>query len=339
MDSVAVLPAADRRALFEQTAAQLGFNIVNVEKDFWVCWLLKQLFSIEDLNGWLVFKGGTSLSKCYNLIQRFSEDIDLAVDFERLGYTGDKDPRRSDLSHGKRRVLLDEMMTECQKYIAGTFLGILNSRVSSILGTSGWSLQVSANDPNAVEFTYPGVMSSRLDYIAPHVTLELGTHAEPIPHEERPVTPYAATHFPKLFTAASHQVTTVVARRTFWEKVTILHAEYYRPPDKPMLSRYSRHWADVVAMSATPVKGEAFADLALLRDVCVHKDRFYHCKWAKYPEATKPGNLHLVPRSERFKDLRQDYQAMRVMFFAPPPGFDDLLTQLASLEQEINKLK
>jgi len=337
MNSVAVLRAEDRRELFEQTAARLGFNAVNVEKDFWVCWLLKQLFSLDDLNGWLVFKGGTSLSKCYNLIRRFSEDIDLAVNFERLGYTGDKDPRRSDLSHTKRGVLLSEMTTTCQQYIAGPFVDALDRRIRDILGLDGWSLRVSADDASAVEFAYPGALSTRLDYIAPHVTLELGTHAEPIPHEDRPVTPYVAEHFPELFQDTSHGVTTVVARRTFWEKATILHAEYYRPLDKPMLARYSRHWADVAAMAATPVKGKALADLGLLQGVCIHKDRFYHSGWARYLDA-KPGSIRLAPRKERLPELRRDYQAMQVMFFEQPPSFDGIVAQLADLERDINSI-
>ena len=88
---------SDRTDLFNETAARLAIH--EVIADFWVCWLLKQLFTIPEFEGWLTFKGGTSLSKCFNLIHRFSEDIDLAVDFERLGFTGHKDPRRDDLSY------------------------------------------------------------------------------------------------------------------------------------------------------------------------------------------------------------------------------------------------
>jgi hypothetical protein len=85
-----------------ETASKMSLNAVIVEKDFWVCWLLKQLFSIEEFDGRLIFKGGTSLSKCFDLIRRFSEDIDIAVDFEKLGFTGGKDPRQKGLSHSKR---------------------------------------------------------------------------------------------------------------------------------------------------------------------------------------------------------------------------------------------
>ena len=337
MDKVAKLDKKTRADLFNETATRMGLSPVIIEKDFWVCWLLKQLFSIEELDGWLVFKGGTSLSKCFNLLRRFSEDIDLAVNFEKLGFVGQKDPRRDDLSYTKRQVLLDKMMAECQRYIAGVFLDTVADRVHRILGQGGWRFEVSAQDPNAVEFEYPTAVGKRLAYIKPQVILELGTHAEPIPHEVYAIQPFAAEHFPRVFEEPTCSVSTVVARRTFWEKATILHAEHYRPLDKPLLSGYSRHYADVASMAKTKVKEEAFADLALLRSVVVHKDRFYHCGWARYLEA-KAGSFRLLPRKERLADLRRDHQGMKLMFFEDAPLFEDVLAELERLEREINQL-
>ena len=114
MDGIATGYPNDRADLFNETAARMSVHEVVIEKDFWVCWVLKQLFTVPELNGWLTFKGGTSLSKCFRLIQRFSEDIDLAVDFERLGFAGERDPRRADLSYTKRQPLLDEMLDACR---------------------------------------------------------------------------------------------------------------------------------------------------------------------------------------------------------------------------------
>jgi len=94
MNSVATLSKVDRAGLFRATAELMQFHPVNIEKDFWVCWLLKQLYSIPEFEDMFVFKGGTSLSKCFDLIHRFSEDIDLAVDFVKLGFTDDRDPRQ-----------------------------------------------------------------------------------------------------------------------------------------------------------------------------------------------------------------------------------------------------
>jgi hypothetical protein len=336
MNTVATATKDQRQRLFSQTGTQMGLPAPIIEKDFWVCWLLKQLFTIPDLNGWLVFKGGTSLSKCFKLIQRFSEDIDLAVDFGKLGFIGARDPRQEKLSHNKRVPLLREMMAACQDYIAGPFLSVVTARVASILDPDGWALRVSPTDANTIEFTYPVALETRLEYIRPQIILELGTHAEPIPRADYPIQPFAAERFPVVFTEPVCPVTTVVARRTFWEKATILHAEYYRPLGKPLLPRYSRHYADVAMMARSSVKNEALADLDLLRSVVVHKDRFYHCGWARYLDA-KPGGFRLLPQDNRLPDLRRDHETMRMMFFSDPPMFDDVLENLAQLEREINR--
>jgi hypothetical protein len=336
VDKVASLDRKTRADLFRESGARIGdLSPVVIEKDFWVCWLLKQLFTIPELNGWLVFKGGTSLSKCFNLIRRFSEDIDLAVDFERLGYVGERDPRRADLSHTRRGKLLEELQQACQGYISGPFLTALKNRVDEILVNEGWSLAVSEKDANTVEFTYPSALETTLAYIKPQAVMELGTHAEPIPRDVYSIRPFAADHFPKLFKRPACEVTTVMARRTFWEKATILHAEYHRPLDKPMLPRYSRHYADVAEMSRHDVKHQALQDLDLLHQVCLHKDRFYHCGWAHYLDAV-PGSFHLVPPNKRISALRRDYQAMQVMFYDQASDFDAMLQILGHLEQEIN---
>jgi predicted nucleotidyltransferase component of viral defense system len=94
----------ERAELFAETAARMGIADAIVEKDFWVCWMLQQLFSIDTLKGRLLFKGGTSLSKVFHAINRFSEDIDIAVDYAALGFVGDRDPRQENLSKTKRNV-------------------------------------------------------------------------------------------------------------------------------------------------------------------------------------------------------------------------------------------
>ena len=335
MDKVAKSSISDRKDLFSETAARMELNPVIIEKDFWVCWMLKQLFTIKKLDGMLVFKGGTSLSKCFKFIHRFSEDIDIAVDFEKIGFIGAKDPRRAELSNTKRAVLLKEMLTACQRYIARELIPILITRIKRILGAGDWQLLINSTDSNIVEFEYPTVIEVKLDYIRPRVILELGTHAEPVPNSNCDVKPFAAEHFPQWFTEPVCSVATVVARRTFWEKATILHAEYHRPLAKAMPLRYSRHYADVAAMSQTQVVDDALADIELLHSVTTHKDLFYHSGWAKYNLA-RPGSFHLIPCAERLSAIGRDYREMSAMFFNEPPGFESILEQLSELEKRIN---
>jgi hypothetical protein len=336
VDKVAQLSRSDRADLFSETAARMGLNPVIIEKDFWVCWLLKQLFTIEEFSGWLVFKGGTSLSKCFNLIQRFSEDIDIAVNFEKLGFSDEKDPRQTGLSHTKRAILLKEMLQSCRNYIADELLPVLTARVQGILLENNWQLQVDSVDGNVIAFAYPASLETGIDYIRPRVILELGTHAEPVPNENYDIQSYAAEHFPNLFSHPKCSIVTVVAKRTFWEKATILHAEYYRPLEKPMPLRYSRHYADVAQMGKTRIVDEALQDIDLLKKVTTHKDMFYHCGWVKYDRAM-PGSFRLTPRHERLSAIKQDYRDMTAMFFGDPPEIEDILRQLSVLERQINR--
>src|SRR5208337_4099201 len=122
------MPARDRADLFTETAERKVLPEDIIEKDFWVCLMLKQLFSIDALSVRLLFKGGTSLSKIYHAINRFSEDIDLAVDYVALGFTGERDPRREGLSKTKRAAILADMMVSCQQYIGSEFISVLRGR-------------------------------------------------------------------------------------------------------------------------------------------------------------------------------------------------------------------
>jgi hypothetical protein len=162
LNRIARMPAGARTDMFAETADRKGLPEAIVEKDFWVCWVLKQLFSIEALSGRLLFKGGTSLSKVFHAINRFSEDIDLAVDYAALGFTGERDPRQEEISKTRRAAILAEMMIDCQRYIGNEFLDALKTRCQEILGTADdWSLDVSAHDANVVRFRYPALVQTR----------------------------------------------------------------------------------------------------------------------------------------------------------------------------------
>jgi len=338
LNSVARMPANARAELFAETADRKALPEAIIEKDFWVCWVLKQLFSTDALSGRLLFKGGTSLSKIFHAINRFSEDIDLAVDYAALGFTGERDPRREDISKTRRAAILAGMMVECQRYIGSEFLPALQTRCREILGTGdAWSLEVSKQDPNVVQFRYPTASAKGLDYLNPQVVLELGTHAEFVPHDNFTIRSFVAEEFPNVVADGDVAVVALLAKRTFWEKATILHAEYHRPPEKPLPERYSRHYYDVAMMAQGLIRSEALPDTALLAQVVRHKETFYPSGWAHY-ELAVPGRLRLVPRAERLAALERDYRNMGVMIFGEPPAFQDILMTLTNLEQEIDQL-
>lgn len=331
------MPADERAEVFAETADRKGLPEAIIEKDFWVCWVLKQLFSIEALSGRLLFKGGTSLSKIFHAINRFSEDIDLAVDYAALGFTGERDPRQQDISKTRRANILADMMTECRRYIGGEFLDALKARCQEVLDASGaWSLEVGGQDPNIVRFRYPSGAATSLAYVVPQVVLEMGTHAEFVPRAHFTIRSFAVEEFPSLVPDGDIGVVALLAKRTFWEKATILHAEYHRPTGKPIPDRYSRHYYDVAMLAQGPIRSEALADMPLLAQVVRHKATFYPAAWAHY-DGARPGSIRLLPAKERLAALEKDYRNMRVMIFGDPPMFGTIMETLAALEQQINR--
>ena len=337
MNGIAQMRARERAEVFTETADRKGLADVIVEKDFWVCWILQQIFTIDALSARLLFKGGTSLSKIFHAINRFSEDIDLAVNYAALGFTGDRDPRRAGISNTRRTNILDEMMVECRRYVGGEFRQALKSRCEDLLGKSNvWNLDISLQDPNVVRFQYPASGNTNQSYVNPQVVLELGTHAEFVPYDRFTIRSFVAEEFPDLFANVDVGVVALLAKRTFWEKATILHAEYHRPPEKALPERYSRHYYDVAMLAEGPVRAEALADIDLLAQVVKHKETFYAAAWARY-DLAKPGTLRLSPSETRITALERDYRNMGVMIFGEPPKFDQVMTTLAALEQEINR--
>jgi Nucleotidyl transferase AbiEii toxin, Type IV TA system len=337
VNKTAQMAARARADLFAETAERTRLPEAIIEKDFWVCWVLKQFFSIQAFEGRLLFKGGTSLSKIFRAINRFSEDIDLAVDYVALGFTGERDPRQANISRTKRGKILRDMLMECQRYIRGEFLSVLRTRCREVLGaTDTWSLDVSGQDPNVVQFRYPASSNKSLDYVLPQVVLELGTHAEFVPHDRFRIRSFAGEEFPNVVADRDILVMALLAKRTFWEKATILHAEHHRPANKNMPNRYSRHYYDVAMMAAGNIRGEALADRGLLAQVVRHKETFYSSGWARYDLACS-GSFRLVPVEKRMAPLERDYRNMTVMIFGEPPSFAWIMERLVGLEREINQ--
>ncbi len=338
MDKVASAAIGERSVFFRQAAEPAGFPSTIIEKDFWVCWTLKRLFGHPAFGEGLIFKGGTSLSKVYRVVERFSEDIDVSLSRRLLGYSGERDPERPDLSNNKRQKLLREMGETCSEYVKSDLKAMLEDDFGGIISeeSGAWSIVVDENDPDrqTLLFFYP-VNEERLQYIEPFVRIELGCRSDTWPTEEASLRPYCGEYLPEAFDDAVCPVKVLTAVRTFWEKATILHQEYHRPEHKALPGRHSRHYYDMAMLAGSAHKDAALADPALLKRVVEHKMAFFRCGWAKYDEAV-PGSLRLSPAAERIAGLEADYEAMSVMIFGDTPAFDDVLGVIAELEQEIN---
>ena len=330
MRNTARLSAQDRSDLFRNTADRMGLSDAIVEKDFWVCFTLDYLFHRSPWKEAITFKGGTSLSKAYHLISRFSEDIDLILDWRVLGY-GLMEPW-ADRSNTKQDAFNKEANRRAEIFLAEDFLPVIRQSLSEEIGTDA-QVYIEERDPQTVIFSYPRIFHnpSTLQVIR----LEIGALAAWTPARQAQIEPYAAKYYPQVFEHPTTSVLTVTPERTFWEKATILHQEANRPERLDMPLRYSRHYYDLHRMAHSSVKMSALDQPDLLKRVVDFKMKFYPRSWAQYPEA-KRGTLRLVPPAYRFASLQTDYESMKGMLFGEIPSFDDVMESIRQLETEIN---
>ena len=331
MDKLARRPAEYRRDIFSEAAARLGIRPTIIEKDFWVCVALKYLFQKSRFGKSLVFKGGTSLSKAHGLIERFSEDIDLVLDWKVIGFgEGLRDPTQVFASKSKQDQFNKEINRLAADYIAKTLCPELEDLLRQ--ENVGLSATVDPDDPHSVNIRYPAAFAET--YIRPEVRLEIGPLASWVPSATHLIRPYAFDVVPEVFQNPACEVVAIAAERTFWEKATILHQEAHRATLIPQ--RYSRHYYDLYKLAVSRVRTSALANPKLLQDVVAFKQRFYPSAWARYDLAV-PGSLKLLPTSPtHVDDLARDYEEMQVMLFGAPPKFQDILDELRNLEAEIN---
>ncbi len=326
------LSAAERQLYIQEAANRNGLSPVIVEKDFWVCWMLGVLYQ-SPLRNHLVFKGGTSLSKVFQVIHRFSEDIDLSLspDFLDLPPVGDS------RSQADKWMSLAE--AACGLVVQNQIRPILEAAVTEVLGRGekDWlEFRQDTGSPFPVLlFHYPTSQQTGFEYLLRSVKLEFGAVTDQRPVGFHPVRPWLAEAFPAAFEDWKCEVVALELERTFWEKATILHAEFHRPIEKPMPDRYSRHYADTAALAKHSAVTHAISQHELRNKVVLWKSRFFGRAWANY-DLAKAGTFCLVPPSGRLPALYRDYEAMRNMYLNEPPSFDEILEILASLEQRVN---
>jgi len=335
------LEPSRRARVFEQAATERGIGATIMEKDFWVCWVLHALFSQPVLAGHLVFKGGTSLSKVYDAIDRFSEDVDLSLSPE---FAGANLPGLDALSsRGARAGALKRMQKGCGDKAREEIAPLLERIATADLGVRGdrepwfsYEFDEAAGSPN-LYFHYPTNRDAGLAYVRPTVKLELGSLTDQQPVGRHAIRPWVAEALPALFTDWQCDVTALDLARSFWEKATIIHGEYHRAADSPIPDRYARHYSDVARLAVHPQAATFLADRDLCARVAEWKDRWFARTWARY-DLARHGTFRLVPPAERYAELDADYSIMRPMFLSAPPPFSEVIQTLRDAEDEINRM-
>jgi len=332
-----VLSRDDRAEALEYAAAQSGRPAHLLEKDIWVVWTLSAIYA-SPLADTPTFKGGTSLSKVYKVIDRFSEDIDLTYDIRALvpDLLREGNPIPTSASHEKK--ITRAVRARLSDWIEQTVRPV----IADALAANGLQAGLSnaGQDRDKLIITYPAVKTGT-GYVSATVQLEFGARATGEPHQFHEVACDSAPCIEGV-TFPTARPLVMAAERTFWEKATAAHV--YCLQERLRGERYSRHWYDLAALARTEHFDKAVADRQLAHQVAEHKSMFFAEKDVNggrinYFEAVS-GSLKLVPEGSSRQALAQDFASMRDdgLLVSEQPDFDATMETCAAIQDRVNRL-
>lgn len=321
----------ERLAIFKEAGEREGLSASAIEKDWWVTTALKIVFSLSCAKH-LIFKGGTSLSKGWNLIERFSEDIDLAVDRTFLGFKGE-------LSKTQVKKLRKASCT----FISGDFASEIEATIKA-LGIPDVKLSVqdfddSDKDPLVVQLNYKS-LTNDAPYLQPRVLIEIGARSLMEPTEQRGIQSLVGKIFTdQKFTDELFPVSMVLPKRTFLEKAFLLHEEFQKPTAQIRVERLSRHLYDLDRLADTPHSIAALEDFELYQSVVTHRQRFNALRGIDYTDH-HPNKIDFIPPLEVIGKWKSDYKAMQEsMIYGESKSFDQLTSSMEKLRERFREIK
>lgn len=325
------IPDGTKRNAYIQIAEKTGMSAFAVEKDWWVVQALSIIFEME-VGKHLIFKGGTSLSKAWNLIKRFSEDIDLAIDREFLGFPGE-------LSKTQR----DQLRKRSSAYVSKIFYPSLQSRFKE-LGFNDLVFEIvetdeSDTDPRVILIYYPNLIAPP-SYLEPKIQIEIGCRSLREPSTVKSFCSLVDDEYAgREFVSPSIYIPTANPERTFLEKVFLLHEEFHRPAEKMRVDRLSRHLYDILQLSRIGVADIALKDHSLYQTIVEHRHKFTRVGGVNYNEH-QPQTINFLPVPEVVDAWKSDYGTMleEMIYDDDAPKFDDLISELTVLKNRINAL-
>ncbi len=329
--------SSDERNLYCRQAAErmeIPLPAAVIEKDFWVCWTLNLLNEIPELKGNITFKGGTSLSKAWGLIERFSEDIDIAINRKVFGQEPPHGAENA-TSNTQRKTRLEELEDKNATFIKEVLLPILHEKIAGHLNPADFTLRLieKGNEVN-IEFEYPGTLKNELGGLLPVVLIELVPRADEIPNEERKITPIIYEVFEDLLGEGSFNISTLTPERTFLEKLLFIH-ETLEGFNKGS-ERKSRHYYDLLKLYKAGVFERIKNNRELLQMVVEHRQTFFRYNTLDYTGILSNG-VRVLPKKESWTDWRGDYTRTAVMIYNNIPSFEELMSFAEQLENEFNE--
>ena len=326
------LPDATKLNIFTEAGRRVGLPAMAVEKDWWVVHALSLIFSMDCAPS-LIFKGGTSLSKGWNLIQRFSEDIDLALDKEFLGFTIEEPNKKA----------VNQLRRLSYEYIANTFTPELRTRFSKAgfqnVIVKHQDVKNHDQDSLVVEIYYPKLTETDT-YLKPGLLVEVGSRSLIEPNTQRTFATFVAENFTgQPFADKPVTVPVLNPERTFLEKIFLLHEEFQRSDEKKRVERLSRHLYDIEKLIDTGFADNALQNKDLYKSIVKHRSIFVKLADVDYTRHS-PEHIKFLPPFELLPLWEADYRQMQEnMIYGDSMPFADLLKRLTELQARINGIR
>lgn len=319
----------ERKVLIQQTAEKEGIPDLAVEKDWWVTIVLKTLFSCS-CNKHLLFKGGTSLSKGWNIIERFSEDIDIALDRAFFGLACDN------------RTQINNLRKESRVFIKKKLMPELNKNLIALLGNETFEIEFvesinSTTDPSVINVVYKSVLDNRVEYIKNIVKIEISCLSLSDPNEKRDISSLIYKYYPNLDSDSSCHINTVLPQRTFLEKIFLLHEEFQKP--NPRTERMSRHLYDLEKLMQMKEVIESLNDRGLYKTIVEHRKKFNKIS-SVVDSLYSPEKINIIFPDVIYKDWEKDYSDMKKSFiYGDSLSFAKLIERIRELQDIIRNLE
>ena len=304
-----------------------------IEKDWWVTMVLKALFRTSCANK-LEFKGGTSLSKCWNLINRFSEDIDLAIHYSFFTEKIENNNQLKNLRKNSHKYILNTLSDELHRELKN--LGLYGYEVSpQIFDEDGTALSSDA-DPTILYVKYDSISRRKSSYVPPQVKVEISCLSMDEPIENKRISSIISQKYPDEDKGTECLIPTVLPTRTFLEKVFLLNEEFQR--ETPRSHRMSRHLFDLATLMKTPFGKDAMQDKELYHKIVEHRRTFYHVSYANY-DKNYPPYINIIPPANCMAQWRDDYTELQSNFIhGASPSFDQLIISIRELENRFHQI-
>lgn len=328
----------DRLAMLQQTEINhSGINQVAIEKDWWVTITLKAL-SQTDCHESMIFKGGTSLSKGFNITERFSEDIDLAISHSFFGIEKTNKNQRGKLKKQARKYIHETLSAQLDGQLKNMGItGYTIENVTQVQDKNGeWRPIGSDKDPTVILLHYPSIIADTISYIPPRVKIEISCLSMDEPTQEREIHSLIGERFKGEDFGAESRIRTVLPTRTFLEKIFLLAEEFQK--EKRRSARMSRHLYDLEKLMDTDYGRDALADRSLYDAIVEHRRAYYALKYVNY-DLHAPGTINFMIPEKNMDAWKADYADMRRFFiYGQSLEFDALIQRMEELQERVRSL-